>query len=319
MRPSCSPPTRPARPLHGFTLIELLVVIAIIALLIGILLPALAAVRGRAKALTGKTQHRNILTAASTYQTDFGTLPGYFSGATLESGSNWQLFTGNENAVLAMMGGQVTSGETDTIFGVKLDADEVGQGPIANFGQPNERRFDAYYSPVARELQTATGTVGSDNSYPELIDPISGMPILILRYDPKYSAAPRIAGFNPYNSAPFSRSEIADLTGAMNLTVGDISKNQGQNSLLSGPAVGGPTSFANLSWCLVNPSLSSLGSGNAGANGSNDVPAGGFALISAGKDGIYLAKDQLGEGETAIDEIGELNAFDDTISVGGSY
>ena len=59
-----------SRHLHAFTLIELLVVISIIALLIGILLPALGAARESARAVLCQTHVKNISTAFVAYGTD---------------------------------------------------------------------------------------------------------------------------------------------------------------------------------------------------------------------------------------------------------
>ncbi len=59
------------RHIRAFTLIELLVVISIIALLIGILLPALGAARRSAKDLKSKSNLRQLMMGYTVYQSDY--------------------------------------------------------------------------------------------------------------------------------------------------------------------------------------------------------------------------------------------------------
>ena len=90
------PSQRPVARDKGFTLIELLVVIAIIALLIGILLPALGGVRRQAQALKCQSGARSVAQGVAAYTIDRDFYPISYAYGFQEDGSKWVLNQQND-------------------------------------------------------------------------------------------------------------------------------------------------------------------------------------------------------------------------------
>jgi prepilin-type N-terminal cleavage/methylation domain-containing protein len=86
----------------AFTLIELLTVIAIIAILMGLLFPALGAVRENARRVQAKTDVTNIVAAVKQYYTEYGKYPSLQDPAAKTGATATQdLWCGDEKASAA--------------------------------------------------------------------------------------------------------------------------------------------------------------------------------------------------------------------------
>jgi len=296
---------RSATPIRGFTLTEMLVVIGIIALLIGILLPALSKVQQRARKTQTESLLQEFVKACETFQQQFGYYPGIVPEAILASTPSAPI-SSTENALLHLCGGAVpqddpnyasyTSGWTELTFGsgtntfrIKVNASKFGEGPRIR-GVP----YKSFFSPKASDVLPAQGQFltasGGENPYandplklPDLLD-AWGQPVLYFRQlRPQGSAL--VAGGNAsesLNDAVFAFQGILPYLTSVEL--GELGQSQAESVLNTGPQRSATLAQIPRSVSFGTPSTPLLGAQRSA-----------IAAISAGPDGIfYWNKDGLG-------------------------
>ncbi|MEM1026815.1 MAG: prepilin-type N-terminal cleavage/methylation domain-containing protein [Planctomycetota bacterium] len=152
---------KPIRPKTGFTLIELLVVISIIALLIGILLPALAAARGTARSILCSNNQKQNTTALILFVEDggYGRNSASYTGSAgaAGSGANVNFGTRDEKGQFPRRGGNEMTG--DSLEGFDLPAGIT----LPPLGPTRKVRWTALLSSKLRNISVQTSSYSSDN------------------------------------------------------------------------------------------------------------------------------------------------------------
>ncbi len=317
---------------RGFTLIEIMVVVGIIALLIGILLPALSKVQEKAKVTQTLGLMQEFAKACDSFQQEFGRYPGLVPEEIL---ANDPQISGTENALLELMGGGVRKNDvdktlyTDTTMGygapewkvlkftppgqaefeVKINIAKIGDGP-----RINGKQYPPFFAPKANELRPIAGQVfgtsrtpeSTDNAnslfIPDLVDSW-GNPIIFLRA--ARNVGP-LAGCEKDRAQFLVLDDDSIMYGSMDPYLG--SKSLGDMSL---PQAKASDATAQSNYTLFEDASTPLEKKKLLAQflrhpsfGDPDKPLSGtargkYVLISAGKDGVYLGRtDGLGNKET---------------------
>jgi prepilin-type N-terminal cleavage/methylation domain-containing protein len=290
-------PRRTTNAAQGFSLIELTVVIGIIALLVGLLIPALSGAKDAARDTVDRQLINGILTGVQSYQTERSRLPGVYSQDVLCSRQAAAIgLSSMENALLDLIGGVVAPNDAGA---EQLSLPTPGRPtPVwINTGKMGIKDGPAYLDIDSSSLRAITGQLARPivQSIPEIVD-TRGAPIIAwFKNELADSTQPLAAEFatDSENRAQFYWGQNYSYTVASAL--GEERRlDQASLSLLADAGDLNRTTTEGISYKLTsvqaivgNPSFPRLG--------NNDVPVptqplGQVIIHAPGKDGIYLKR-----------------------------
>lgn len=375
--PAAPTPSQPRHAIPAFTLVELLVVVGIIALLIGLLLPALGKVVQRAKATQTLGTMQNFAKACDAYFQEFGEYPSAIPDSVLYRDTaqeqGYPLITGAENAILGLLGGyrtkvglnadeeydnfgvglppdqvlEIVYPETqagDSAFRIKIIKNRIGEGPYRN-----GKQFSPFMTPRARELAEVSGQIDAvtgqleenlARALPELID-AWGNPIAFVKE--QRGIGPLVArpgGTAADSRGRFERDGMRAYTGSTAL--GELSVDQNRYdqddnrfSVLNTNAVTGGITGAGARDLTFGQIIRHPALGMQQSVATDDAERvysgtskGKYVIFSAGPDGVFFSRRELGTVAPAIepdivssatnpDGPKVLDKFDDLVVAGG--
>lgn len=296
---------------RGFSLVELLVVIAIIALIIGIVIPALGAARDLAKKSATSELITQIGSAAGMFKNDKRRSPGYYSAREMGDNENFDRgMSGAENMMLDLAGGDAirTTGDATHIeIGPKnsskiyVDPDALGTGGAGSYFTAPGKYYAAQIAGT-QQMANIAGHAGPDGAkqMKDLVD-AWGQPLLVWQADEATLTA--VAAIDDFSSVSYNGNRPSRFywnSNACFLRSTSLGKkgsdqNDANNGSILGTQRSNAERQATLGGLLGLPT--SVRAEDATANFNQmlpQAPRGGIVIQSAGTNGIYLSQKERG-------------------------
>ncbi len=323
----------------GFSLVEMLVVLAVIALLIGIIIPAIAGGRTAARNADTRTNMVQLGSACAQFEIDQRRRPGFFSFNQMGAGANAATFgfTNMDNMMLDLLGGTtkkardlnqgiITVGPGNADNSVNVDTAALG-APSASSGSAAKSYFTLDKRFVA---QTGAGkrkvTTSNDNALLPVLTDAFGQPILAWVQSDSSATTDFVAentdnanvipAFTWASNAGFLSNDVTSL-GKRGETMQFVVSTQGSILNQTVPIANRVFSLQAL---LGNPAAPDPAA--PAGNPRPLRPRGPIVLHSAGNNGIYMgATERAGKPGvvryTPNQDIVTSGGFDDVITTAG--